>query len=162
MSDPRKIDFIQDFDADAAHFLENCGYGDLVNDPHPIPIREIAEKRMLLNIVDTECLSPDESVQGIITFSGGIIDVYDPEENEFIGYEASRNTVFLDALMTNPGRVNNTLAHECFHWYKHRHYFLYQELHASNGESEFGFRCQIKTNPSEKRGHYSEADQMEY
>lgn len=162
MSDPRKIDFIQDFDADAAHFLENYGYGDLVNDPHPIPIREIAEKRMLLNIVDTECLSPDESVQGIITFSGGIIDVYDPEENEFIGYEASRNTVFLDALMTNPGRVNNTLAHECFHWYKHRHYFLYQELHASNGESEFGFRCQIKTNPSEKRGHYSEADQMEY
>lgn len=162
MNDPRKTDYIADFDAEAVRFLEHYGYGRLAYEPHPIPIREIAEKKMMLSIVDTECLSPDESVQGIITFTGGIIDVFDLESEKYIGYAAFRDMMFVDARISNMGRVNNTLAHECFHWYKHRHYFLYKELHEKREGNEFGFRCMVKDGNADRIEDYSDEDRMEY
>ncbi len=162
VNDPRRTDYVENFDDEAAAFLRAYGYGNLVDEPQPVPIREIAEKRMLLDIVDTECLSPDEAIQGIITFTGGIVDVYDLEQGEFIGYEASRGMVFVDTLMSNEGRINNTLAHECYHWYKHRRYFLYKELHEGDSGQEFGFRCKTQCGSLENKASYSDEERMEY
>ena len=131
--------YIPDLDAEAEKFL--CVYGceDAITTPMPVPIWDIA-KRMSLDVIQTECLSFDDSVQGAIAFSDGIIDVYDWNSQELVGYEVHAGLVFIDATIGNAGRIRNTLAHECFHWYQHRHYFNYNRIH-NNGQ-EFAFRCE--------------------
>lgn len=131
--------YIPDWDAEAEKFLSAYGYEDAITTPMAVPIWDIA-KRMSLEVIQTECLSYDDSVQGAIAFSDGIIDVYDWNSQEFVGYEVRSGLVFIDATIGNTGRIRNTLAHECFHWYKHRHYFNYNRVH-NNGQ-EFAFRCE--------------------
>lgn len=108
--------FVVDFEAEAEAFLQKyCK--EVLDTPQATPIRDIAQKGMSLDIVDTERLSSDDSIQGAIIFSAGIMDVYDCLSEEYVGYEVSRPTIFLDAGIINQGRLNNTLAHECYHWY---------------------------------------------
>lgn len=136
------LPFINDYEEEAEIFLAKYNCEDAINTPKRIPIRDIA-KLMSLDVIQTEYLSRDESVQGAIAFDGGIIDVYDPVSEEFVGYEVSTGMVFIDAGIINEGRINNTLAHECFHWYKHRHYFTYRRAHGN--ETGFAFRCEYRS-----------------
>ena len=69
--------YINDFEAEAENFLRKYKCEDAITDPQPIPIDKIALRYMSLGIINTECLSPDGSVQGAITFAKGIVDVYD-------------------------------------------------------------------------------------
>ena len=150
--------FVVDFEAEAEAFLRKyCK--EVLDTPQATPIRDIAQKRMSLDIVDTERLSSDDSIQGAIIFSAGIMDVYDCLSEEYVGYEVSRPTIFLDAGIINQGRLNNTLAHECYHWYKHRAYFRYQSRHKPG--TEFAFRSLIteQINSDEKR---SDIERMEW
>lgn len=149
-----------DFDAEAEKFLSKyCS--EALRTPMPIPIWDIAKKKMSLDIIQTESLSPDGSVQGAIAFTKGIIDIYDWSSQEYIGYEVKKGTVFLDADILNDGRQNNTLAHECFHWYKHRSYFVYQCSH--NEGVDFAFRCDKRTLEHERDGSkWSDEEKMEW
>lgn len=68
--------FVEDFEAETEVFLRKyCK--EILDSPQATPIRDIAQKQMNLDIVETESLSPDDSIQGAIAFSAGIIDVYD-------------------------------------------------------------------------------------
>jgi hypothetical protein len=157
---PMMPKFVDDFDEEAAKFLRHYKCENAIINPEPIPIREIAEKRMLLDIVETENLSADESVQGAIAFTHGIIEIYDWQEQQYIGYEVSKGTVFVDADIINEGRINNTLAHECYHWYKHRLYFIYRNTHEEG--TEFGFRCDNSNASDAKQGVWTDEEKMEY
>lgn len=150
--------FVEDFETEAEAFLRKyCK--EVLDSPRATPIREIAQKQMNLDIVESESLSPDDSIQGAIAFSAGIIEVYDWSSEEYIGYEVTQPTVFLDSDILNPGRKNNTLAHECYHWYKHRAYFRYQNTH--NLGSEFAFRC-LTAGQSERNEQWSDIEKMEW
>lgn len=150
--------FVEDFEAEAEAFLRKyCK--EVLDSPQATPIREIALKQMSLDIVDTESLSPDDSIQGAIAFTAGIIEVYDWSSEEYIGYEVTQPTVFLDSDILNPGRANNTLAHECYHWYKHRAYFRYQNTH--NLGSEFAFRC-LTAGQRDRNEQWSDIEKMEW
>lgn len=150
--------FVEDFEAEAETFLRKyCK--EVLDSPQATPIRDIAQKQMNLDIVDTESLSPDDSIQGAIAFSAGIIEVYDWLSEEYIGYEVSHPTVFLDADIINLGRANNTLAHECYHWYKHRAYFRYQSTH--NLGAEFAFRC-LTAGQRSRNEQWSDIEKMEW
>lgn len=151
--------FVESFEEEAEAFLQKyCK--EVLDKPQATPIWDIAKKQMNLDIVDTETLSPDDSIQGAIAFTAGIIDVYDWSAEEYIGYEVSHPTVFLDANILNPGRLNNTLAHECYHWYKHRAYFRYQNAH--NLGSEFAFRCLTAGQRSDRNEQWSDIEKMEW
>jgi len=150
--------FIEDFETEAETFLRKYCKG-VLDSPQATPIREIAQKQMNLDIVDTESLSPDDSIQGAIAFTAGIIEVYDWSSEEYIGYEVTQPTVFIDSDILNPGRLNNTLAHECYHWYKHRAYFRYQSTH--NLGSEFAFRC-LAAGQRDHNNQRSDIERMEW
>lgn len=156
------IHYVQDFEKEAEDFLRKYECADAIDVPRPIPIRDIATRLMSLDIVDTEYLSFDGSVQGAIAFTAGIIDVYDWSTEQNIGYEVSHPTIFVDADILNLGRANNTLAHECFHWWRHRNYFNYKRTH-ENG-AEFAFRCnnRISRFGSLLGGQWSDEDKMEW
>lgn len=152
--------YIPDLDAEAEKFLCAYGHESAITTPMAVPIWDIA-KRMSLEVIQTECLSYDDSVQGAIAFSDGIIDVYDWNSQELVGYEVHAGLVFIDATIGNAGRIRNTLAHECFHWYKHRHYFNYNRVH-NNGQ-DFAFRCE-KSNvkPVSQTAIHTDTEIMEW
>ena len=154
--------YVADYEKEAEAFLTKYECADAIDNPRPIPIRDIATRLMSLEIIDTEYLSFDGSVQGAIAFTKGIIEVYDWSAEETIGYEVTHPTVFVDADITNVGRINNTLAHECFHWWRHRNYFNYKRNH-ENG-TEFAFRCnrRISATGSLLGGKRSDIDWMEW
>ncbi|MBO6204577.1 MAG: hypothetical protein J6O13_13700 [Selenomonas sp.] len=155
----RFLPFVEDFDEEATLFLKRyCP--EVFESPQPVPIKDIATAKMNLDIVDTESLSPDDSVQGAITFSGGIIDVYDWDSEEYVGYEVKFPTVFVDTNIANPGRINNILAHECYHWYKHRRYFIYGSSHQES--DGFGFRCPPYQHRTEPKTTWSDVEKMEW
>lgn len=130
--------FIEDFEAEAEQFLRKQKCEDAIENPQRVPIEMIAAQ-MSLNIIDDECLSEDGSVSGAIAFTDGVIDVYDWSSEGYIGYHVDRPSVFIDAGITSGGHKRNTLAHECFHWYKHRLYFAYKRSHEHS--TEFAIRC---------------------
>lgn len=69
--------YVQDLEKEAEDFLRKYKCADAIDTPRCIPIRDIVTRLMSLDIVDTEYLSYDGSVQGAIAFTNGIIDVYD-------------------------------------------------------------------------------------
>ncbi len=153
--------YVQDIEKEAEDFLRKYECADAIDTPRAVPIRDIATRLMSLDIVDTEYLSFDGSIQGAIAFTNGVIEVYDWSSEQNIGYAIKHPTIFVDADIQNPGRVNNTLAHECFHWWRHRNYFNYKRTH-ENG-MEFAFRCNNRMSHfgSMLGGQRSDEDKME-
>lgn len=153
--------YVDDFEEEAEAFLKKYNCADAVENPRRIPICEIATRLMSLDIVETEYLSPDDSTQGAIAFSKGTIEVYDWSSEEYTGYEVSGPTVFVDADIINAGRINNTLAHECYHWWRHRNYFNYKRIHDKS--VEFGIRCyRYDKSQNQDRGKWSDVERMEW
>ncbi|MBQ8280095.1 MAG: hypothetical protein IJZ23_09670 [Roseburia sp.] len=152
--------FIEDFEKEAENFLIKYGYEDAIENPQPIDIREIISKRIALEIIDTEKLSPDYSVQGIIAFSEGIVEVFDMDENAYVGHAVEGPAILIDCDLAISGYSNNILAHEAFHWYKHRHYFIYRNMH--NLGTEFAFRCDKKYEELVSDKTWSDEQKMEW
>ena len=153
--------YVLDLEEEAELFLKKYECADAIETPRPIPIRDIATRLMSLEIIETEYLSSDESVQGAIAFSPGIVDVYDWSQRKYIGYEVRFPSLFVDADITNEGRINNTIAHECYHWWRHRNYFNYERIHKQR--TEFGIRCERnmpKQHTDKKK--YSDVENMEW
>ena len=60
-------------------------------------------------------------------FNSGYVDVYLKDTDEYIQLTVRRGTMFIDpdvVELRNEGCFNNTVTHECVHWYKHRNYHL--------------------------------------
>ena len=113
----------KDLEEEAAAFLERY-YPEALENPMPVPITEIAES-MGLNIVEGHRITDDFSIFGEIYFSPGKAEVYDIFQCTTQELEVQRGTILIDAYTyweRNLGCVKNTVAHEVYHWYKHRMY----------------------------------------
>lgn len=115
------------FDDVATEFLtEYCP--EALTHPMAVPIVTIARKKMGLRIVAEYRLSEDFSIYGQICFNSGLVPVYFKDEDEFRDIKVRRGTILIDPdtlKERNIGCLNNTVAHECVHWYKHRKYHMY-------------------------------------
>ncbi len=154
--------YVEDFEKEAEAFLTKYECADAIENPRPIPIADIAKRLMSLDIIDSEYLSRDGSIQGAITFTDGVIEVFDWNAQEYIGYDVAFPAIFIDADIMNQGRINNTIAHECYHWWAHRNYFNFKRIH-ENG-TEFAFRCNKRqsTRGSSITGEWTDIDKMEW
>ena len=64
-------------------------------------------------------------------FADGLVEIYNPDEELYESEFFKRKTVLIDPIAvekTNMGCRNNTIAHECVHWYKHRLYYKMQQI----------------------------------
>lgn len=152
--------FIEDFEKEAELFLTKYEDEDAIETPQVIDINKIVSKDMSLDVIDTEKLSSDYSVQGIIALSAGIVEVFDFDESGYLGYEVEVPTVFVDSDYSASAYRNVILAHEAFHWYKHRHYFLYRSKHDLG--SEFAFRCNKKYAQVDANNEWTDEQKMEW
>lgn len=116
-----------DYDKVATEFLETY-YPEALNNPTRVPIEDVARNGMGLD-VQYMCITEEMDVYGMTIFSDGVVEIYDPEEGLYDTKQFKAKTVLIDpeaVKKTNIGCRNNTLAHECVHWYKHRYYYKMQ------------------------------------
>lgn len=118
-----------EYDKVAHEFLEQF-YPDALKKPMPVPIEGIAKMGLGLDI-QYVCLSEELDIYGMIIFTAGSVEVYDSDEGLYDTKAFKAKTVLIDpeaVKKTNTGCKNNTIAHECVHWYKHRYYYKMQKL----------------------------------
>ena len=118
-----------EYDNVAEAFLE-CYYPEGLQSPRAIPILDVARNKMGID-VQFVSLSEEFDVYGLTVFEDGNVEVYNPEEGLYEAKFFKRKTILIDPeayKRTNVGCVNNTIAHECVHWYKHRLFFLKQQF----------------------------------
>ena len=115
----------KDFDKEAILFLEKY-YPDALKQPMEVPILDIARKKMGLRVVERR-LSEDFSILGQMCFTNGLAEIYDSQNDEYREVKVRYGTIIIDPdtiVKRNEGCKNNTIAHECFHWHKHRDYYI--------------------------------------
>lgn len=127
-------------------------YKEALEQPQVVPIRQIAEEKMGINLIVDKSLSDDLSVFGATVFVDSDVDVLTDGELEQLHCKAG--TVLLDPdvlMMRNMGSYNFTLAHEVYHWYAHRAYMLLRMSNAGQGHAKQESavqQCQVYNNGS--------------
>lgn len=150
----------EQFDDVAIEFL-NKYYPEALLSPMAIPIETIARDKMNL-LVEHVNITEDLSIYGQIFFTDGGAEIYKPDTDEFIVVKVKRGTVFIDPnvfFMRNLGCVRNTLAHECFHWFKHKAYHTLQYL--SGNEMAVACKCPTEPKAEAKSAQWTDEDWME-
>ena len=132
------------FDEEATKFLYKY-YPLALKEPVPVPIRQIAED-MGLTITESEMLSSGLDIFGLVVFEDG--NVQDRNKNIVIR-NARRGMIFIDPRVyyeRTLGTVNFTIAHECFHWFRHQPYHALMKMIGSKNELGKIIQCAIDTN----------------
>jgi len=111
----------EDLDKEAERFLKKF-YPDALEKPLPVPIEQIVKEQMKLDVIRDARITNDSSVLGEISFVGGKLNLLD-ESGKPYQLDVRPGTIIVDSKVScerKAGCTNNTIAHEAFHWYKHR------------------------------------------
>ena len=132
-------------------FLEKY-YPEALEEPMRVPIEDIAKDKLGLNVVQGYRITDDFSIFGQICFSPGKVKIYDLFKTSEKEEEVPRGTILIDAYtywQRNSGCVNNTIAHEVYHWHRHRLYAAIK--HILKNEKFIACRCPAEMSyPDEK------------
>lgn len=152
----------KDLDAEATAFLEKY-YPQALSEPIPVPIEQIATEKLHLNVLQGHRISDDFSIFGQICFSKGKVlvrDIFKCSETEM---DVDRGTILIDAYTfweRNKGCVNNTLAHEVYHWYRHRLYATIKQI--LRNEKFIAHRCPSNMSYPSEYEEWTDEQRMEW
>lgn len=134
----------EQFESEAEKFLLRY-YPAALDKPVTVPIEKIAED-MGLNVIEDTMLSDDLAYFGIIVFEdGNILD----KHKKIVIRNAKRGIVYLDPRVSyerSIGTRRTTLAHECFHWYRHQPYHVLMNMIGADDNLGKAIQCQIAGN----------------
>ena len=151
-----------DLDAEAERFLSRY-FPAALQEPMEVPIKEIAENNLGLKVFTGHRLTHDFSIFGQICFFKTDVEVYDLFDISKDTINAQRGTIFVDAYTfweRNLGCANNTIAHEVFHWYRHR---LYASIkHILHGEKIVPHRCPSDMTYPAENEEWTDEQRMEW
>jgi hypothetical protein len=100
-----------DFDDVATEFLAQY-YPKALENPMPVPIRDVVMKKMGLRIREWH-LTEDLSVYGQMCFTSGLVEIYLPETEEYREIKVRWGTMIIDPDTLNQRNIgcqNNTIA----------------------------------------------------
>ena len=150
-----------DFEKEAEAFLTKyCP--EALEKPIMVPIRKIAEQDMHLTIAEDVQLASQLSCFGMIVFEDGNIQAQ--KSKKIVIRNAKRGTVYIDpevGFERTLGSLNNTLAHECYHWYRHQPYHALMKMIDSDDDIGRNIQCSIATNTKESES-WKAIDWMEW
>ena len=149
-----------DFDNEAIAFLKQY-YPQALDEPVAVPILHIARHKMGLRVVEHR-LSEDFSILGQMCFTNGVEDIYDKDNDEYKAVKVRYGTMILDPdtiAERNEGCKNNTIAHECFHWHKHRDYYIAVSIVDPNKRT---IKSSYDGKPETTRDSWTDEDWMEW
>jgi hypothetical protein len=127
-----------------------------------VPIEKIATEVLKLEIIE-EHLSEDLSILGQMCFTDGRVEIYDPLEDEYREIIVNAGTMIIDpdtGYKRNIGSKRNTIAHECFHWTRHRFYYI--EAEKLDEKKTFAYRCPVILKSDSTQRLWSDEDWMEW
>ena len=153
--------FKKDLEIEASAFLEKYCPEALVT-PMPVPIAEIA-KTMGLDVIEGHRITDDFSIFGEIYFSPGKAEVYDLFQCTSQEIDVRRGTILIDVNTyweRNLGCVKNTIAHEVYHWYKHRMYAAIRYI--LYGKDYVACRCPSNIVYPDKDSEWTDSQRMEW
>lgn len=151
----------KDLENEATRFLEKF-YPAALESPMPVPIEDIAEA-MGLEVVEGHRITDNFSVFGEIYFSSGKAEVYDLFKCTTQTLDVRRGTILIDAFTyweRNLGCVKNTIAHEVYHWYKHRMYAAIRYI--LYGKDYVACRCPSNMVYPDKEAEWTDEQRMEW
>lgn len=150
-----------EFDSEAIAFLQKY-YPEALQSPMAIPIEYVARHRMGLRVVERR-LTEDLSVLGQMCFTSGITEIYDLENDEYKVVKVRYGTMIIDPDIIrkrNAGCKNNTVAHECFHWYKHRDFYIATSI--QDKRRAIKQRCDYQEKSESTQTQWTDEDWMEW
>ena len=130
--------------------------------PMPVPIRHIVTKKMGLCILERH-LTEDLSVYGEMCFTNGLAEIYDPDNDEYEEIKVRWGTMIIDPDtldQRNIGCQNNTIAHEGFHWWKHRDYHILQSVLDKRVAKVY--KCPVTKLDESRQGEWTDEMWMEW
>lgn len=147
------------FDEEAEKFLERyCP--EALEKPIRLPVDRIAAD-MNLNIVDDIPLSDELTYFGTVVFDdGNILD----KHKKITVRNAKRGTIYLDPRVSyerSVGTKRTTVAHECFHWYRHQPYHVLMKMIGADDSLGRAIQCQIASGSSDS-DKWKAVDWMEW
>lgn len=151
----------KDLDDEAAAFLQKY-FPKALEKPLAVPISDIA-KDLGLEIIQGNRITDDFSVFGEIYFTAGKATIYDLFKVSETTIDVKRGTILVDAYTfweRNLGCVKNTIAHEVYHWYKHRMYAAIK--HILYGQEFVACRCPSNMVYPQKNEEWSDVQRMEW
>ncbi len=106
-----------EFDNKASRNLSETPSGG-ARKPMSVPIKKIARDKLHLLIKEYH-LSEDLSILGQIRFTDGLVEIYDPSEDEYREVFVKAKTMIINPdtyLKRNFGNRRNTIAHKYVYW----------------------------------------------
>ena len=117
------------YDQEAQEFLEYCGLDKHLRNPAPLDVTKV------INALDLKyrelTLTQDKSILGRIYMYDCTETIFNWNTLEEETVEVAAGTLVVDPIAEQEfteGARNNTIIHECFHWYKHRKAFALQKM----------------------------------
>jgi len=125
----------EEYDTVAAEFLKAANCERCITSAVPVDAMKIASA-LGLNVKSVN-LSRDRSIFGRIYFCDDEVEIYnDSDEPETITVKGK--TILVDPLanyLKTLGQLDNTIIHECFHWYKHKKVYELERLYNKDATS---------------------------
>lgn len=152
----------KDLDKEATAFLEKY-YPEALESPMPVPIEKIATDALHLTVLQGHRITDDFSIFGQICFSKGAVlvkDIFKCSEKEM---EVSRGTILIDAYTyweRNKGCANNTIAHEVYHWHRHRLFAAIKQI--LRDEKFIAHRCPTQMRYPGENDEWTDEQRMEW
>ena len=147
------------FEYEAEKFLARyCP--ETLDKPIRVPIEKVASD-MKLQVIEDIPLSDDLAYFGTVIFDNG--NVLDKHRKITIR-NAKRGTIYLDPRVSyerSVGTKRTTLAHECFHWYRHQPYHVLMKMIGANDNLGMAIQCQIAANNTDS-DKWKAVDWMEW
>lgn len=122
------------FDREAENFLKEY-YPEALAEPKRVDVSTIVE-RMGLKVREVH-ITRNGAAFGKIFFADMETEYFDANDRIFRKINVEKGTIFVDPaiyFMRNVGSRNNTVIHECVHWYKHKKFHDFMRLFDANAE----------------------------
>lgn len=117
-------------DAEAIWFLRTY-FPDALDTVMPVPIRRIAEEELHLNIVTDRKISDETAILGEVLFHAQRLTVIDENTGNEETLVFPRGSILIDSDVfweRGLGSFNFTLAHEIYHWLRHRTHIAFMQF----------------------------------
>ncbi len=150
-----------ELDDEATAFLDKT-YPQALKTPMCVPIEYIATEVMHLTVLEHH-LSEDLSILGQMCFTDGLAEIYDPVNDEYREIYVKAGTMIIDPdtyAKRNLGSKRNTIAHESYHWFRHRRYHLAAAQYA--GQIKPVYRCPTTPKSESIKAGWTDEDWMEW
>lgn len=130
----------EELDDYATAFL-SANYPEALETPVYLDPMELA-KRMALDVKLT-CITKELSIFGASFFQDCESEYYDKKADSMKPLQIKAGTILVDEnafYLRNLGSVNNTIVHECVHWFFHKKAFALEHLYNENISQ---IKCQV-------------------